>query len=182
MLAIEGNPRPGGTGSAEFGGSRASGPVLSVVPTRDFTAEVEHVYRSGGDRLWRSVFGYAGSRAVADDAVAEAFAQLLRRGTEVRDLEAWVWRTAFRVAAGDLQRQRRDGNEMMDDIVADEPVDSLDLVAALRILSEMQRKSVVLHDYAGYRAAEVATMIGSTEAAVRVHVMRGRRRLRDALE
>ena len=29
----------------------------------------------------------------------------------------------------------------------------------------MQRKAVVLHDYAGYRAAEVARITGSTEAA-----------------
>ena len=61
-------------------------------------------------------------------------------------------------------------------------MDSIDLVAALRTLSEMQRKSVVLHDYAGYRDAEVAEMIGSTEAAVRVHLMRGRRACRAELD
>lgn len=148
---------------------------------RDFAAEVEALYRADGARLWRAVCGYAGQRAVADDAVAEAFAQLLRRGAEVRDPKAWVWRSAFRIAAGDLKRQRRDVVELTVDVGYEAPDDSLDLVAGLGELSEMQRKSVVLHDYAGFRAAEVADMIGSTEAAVRVHLLRGRRRLRTML-
>jgi RNA polymerase sigma-70 factor (ECF subfamily) len=56
-----------------------------------------------------------------------------------------------------------------------------DLVVALAKLSEKQRASVVLHDAAGYPAKEIARIVGSTEAAVRVHVMRGRRRLRELL-
>ena len=40
---------------------------------------------------------------------------------------------------------------------------------------------MVLHDAARYPAKEVARIVGSTEAAVRVHLMRGRRRLRELL-
>ena len=40
----------------------------------------EEVYRRDGDRLWRSLLGFSGDREIADDAVAEAFAQLLQRG------------------------------------------------------------------------------------------------------
>lgn len=179
MVAIGEHERPRRAASERF--RRSDAPELLVPSAGDFVADVERVYRTEGARLWRSVAGYAGSRAVADDAVAEAFAQLLRRGPEVLDPKAWVWRAAFRIAAGDLQRQRRDTNELLQDFPADVPVDSLDLVAALRTLSDMQRKSVVLHDYTGYRAAEVARMIGSTEAAVRVHLLRGRKKLRSIL-
>ena len=56
-----------------------------------------------------------------------------------------------------------------------------ELVASLALLSPKQRLAVVLHDAAGYSAAEVARVIGSSPAAVRVHLMRGRRRLRDLL-
>ena len=38
---------------------------------------------------------------MADEAVAETFAQLLRRGEAVEDPAAWAWRTAFRIAAAD---------------------------------------------------------------------------------
>jgi RNA polymerase sigma-70 factor (ECF subfamily) len=57
-----------------------------------------------------------------------------------------------------------------------------DLVVALGALFERQRTAVVLHEAAGYPAREVARIVGSTEAAVRVHLMRGRRRLRELLE
>ena len=153
----------------------------SATASGDFVGDVEELYRTEATKLSRSLFGYSASRSITEDAVAESFTQLLRRGAEVRDPRAWVWRTAFRVAAGELQRQRRLANEVLVDLVTDEPDDMLDMVAALQTLSEMQRKAVVLHDYAGHRAAEVARMIGSTEAAVRVHLMRGRRRLRDQL-
>jgi DNA-directed RNA polymerase specialized sigma24 family protein len=45
---------------------------------------VEAVYREHGAHLWRSLLLYTGDRDVASDAVAEAFAQAIRRGDEVR--------------------------------------------------------------------------------------------------
>ena len=56
------------------------------------------------------------------------------------------------------------------------------LIAALRMLSPKQRGSLVLHHYAGYPVRDVARILGSTSAAVRVHLSRGRRRLRALLE
>jgi RNA polymerase sigma-70 factor, ECF subfamily len=142
---------------------------------------IERLYRERGDWIWRGLLAFSGDPEVASDAVAEAFAQVLRRGDEVRDPERWVWRAAFRIAAGELKERRRTevaaetGSYEME-----EP--ARDLVVALGALSERQRASVVLHDAAGYPAREVARIVGSTEAAVRVHLLRGRRRLRVLLE
>jgi RNA polymerase sigma-70 factor (ECF subfamily) len=55
-------------------------------------------------------------------------------------------------------------------------------MAALRQLSPMQRGALVLHYYAGYPVRDAARILGSTSAAVRVHLSRGRRRLRGLLE
>jgi RNA polymerase sigma factor (sigma-70 family) len=41
---------------------------------------------------------------------------------------------------------------------------------------------LVLRYYAGYSVREIAEIVGSTAATVRVHLSRGRRRLRDVLE
>jgi RNA polymerase sigma-70 factor (ECF subfamily) len=145
---------------------------------------VEHVYRSQGARLWRSVLAFAGDAEVANDAVAEAFAQLLRRGAEVRDPARWVWRAAFRLAAGELKRRGAFGS-LDADLAhpAPEPVPADEaLLAALGRLSPKQRGAVVLHHYAGYPVKEVAEIIGSTTAAVRVHLSQGRKRLRSMLE
>jgi RNA polymerase sigma-70 factor, ECF subfamily len=142
--------------------------------------EVERLYRERGDRIWRAVLAFSADQEVASDAVAEAFAQVLRRGDEVRDPERWIWRAAFRIAAGELKERKRKGVAVSPgSYEMEEP--ARDLVLALGALSERQRVSVVLHDGAGYPAREVARIIGSTEAAVRVHLMRGRRRLRELL-
>jgi RNA polymerase sigma-70 factor, ECF subfamily len=142
--------------------------------------EIERLYRERGDRIWRGLLAFSGDPEVASDAVAEAFAQVLRRGDEVRDPERWIWRAAFRIAAGELKERRRSGVAMeTGSYEMEEP--ARDLVVALGALSERQRVSVVLHDAAGYPAREVARIVGSTEAAVRVHLMRGRRRLRELL-
>ena len=53
-------------------------------------ARVEAVYRSVHPRLWRSLLSYTGDAELASDAEAEAFAQVLRRGDAVDDVEAWV--------------------------------------------------------------------------------------------
>lgn len=146
-------------------------------------ASIDAVYRANADRLWRSVRAYAGDADVASDAVAEAFAQLIRRGDGVDDPAAWVWRTAFRIAAGDLKVRRDRATAQLVDLAAVSGPDSemIDVLRALALLSPMQRSAVLLHDYAGFSAREAAGINGSTEAALRVHLMRGRRKLRTLL-
>jgi RNA polymerase sigma-70 factor (ECF subfamily) len=68
---------------------------------------LERLYREDGARLWRALVAFSGDREVASDAVAEAFAQALGRGEELRDPQRWVWRAAFRIAAGELKDRRR---------------------------------------------------------------------------
>jgi RNA polymerase sigma-70 factor (ECF subfamily) len=144
-------------------------------------SRLEGVYREHGARLWRAVLLASGSREIADDAVAEAFAQALRRGPAVRDPAAWVWRTAFRIAAGELKERGRvetSGREAETGM----PEPFVDLWRALGRLPLMQRSSVVLADYAGWSHREIAKALGSTVSAVGVHVYRGRRRMRELLE
>jgi RNA polymerase sigma-70 factor, ECF subfamily len=171
----------------------ATDPGLDVDRLRD-------AYLRTHARLWRSVLAWSGSRDVADAACAEAFAQAARRGDAVRDVDAWVWRAAFRIAAGELQRRRGaplaasggiDGTLGIDELagtLADRSVDpdlpatAIDLVRALATLTAQQRACVVLRDIAGFTAPEAAVALGTTSATVRVQSMRGRRRLRELLE
>jgi RNA polymerase sigma-70 factor (ECF subfamily) len=141
---------------------------------------LERLYRKDGDRLWRAVLAFAGDREIADDAVAEAFAQALRRGDAVRDPLRWVWRAAFRIAAGELKSRRARPGVHAERWYGIEE-EAIDLMDALRRLPRKQRAAVVLHHGAGYPVRDVASIIGSTPAAVRVHLSRGRRRLRDLL-
>lgn len=150
----------------------------ATVPT---TSEIEAVYRQHGTRLWRAVFAYAQDRHVADDAVAEAFAQALRRGGTIRSPEKWVWRAAFRIAAGRLQERRR-SVPLMEVQSVRNPEPAWELLASLRELPERQRACLVLYYYGGYSTAEVSRMVRSSPAAVRMQLTRGRRRLQRLLE
>jgi hypothetical protein len=51
-------------------------------------------------RLWQALWAFGGDREIAAEAVAEAFAQGVRRGDAVVDPAAWVWKAAFRICAG----------------------------------------------------------------------------------
>lgn len=144
-------------------------------------ADLENVYRAHGDRLWRAVVAYTGDREVASDAVAEAFAQAVRRGDAIRDPASWVWKAAFRIAAGELGRRRRESGELRE-AATELPPDVSGLVSALGSLSRNQRGAVILHHYAGYPVKDVARILGSTAGAVRVHLHRGRTKLRTLLE
>jgi RNA polymerase sigma-70 factor (ECF subfamily) len=143
--------------------------------------EVERLYRTDGGRLWRAVLAYCGNREIANDAVAESFAQLLARGETVHAPLRWLWRTAFRIAAGDLKARAR-AVPPADDAVYEAPEPLIDVLRALRRLSPNQREAVILHDYADLSTAEVARIMGIGQATVRVHVSQARRRLRRLLE
>ncbi len=139
------------------------------------------LYREQADRLWRAVFAYTGDREVTSDAVAEAFAQSLRRGEALRSPKAWVWRAAFQIARGELKR-RAALSPLADERIYEVPERAWQLIAALRSLPERQRVILVLRYYADYPVRDIAEIVGSTPATVRVHLSRGRRRLRKLLE
>jgi RNA polymerase sigma-70 factor, ECF subfamily len=132
-------------------------------------------------KLWRSLLLHTADADVASDATAEAFAQLLRRGSAVRDPRAWVWRAAFRIADGELARRHRTAHvDRHDSYEMPEPV--VDLVRALGTLPLTQRTAVVLHHLGDLAVADIAAVMGTSRSAVAVHLHRGRRRLRELLE
>jgi RNA polymerase sigma-70 factor (ECF subfamily) len=142
---------------------------------------IERLYREEGRKLWWALLAYAGDREVASDAVAEAFAQALARGDAIADPRAWVWRTAFRVAAGELQRRRRIDPELPDLPDPSQP-QAYELVSILRELPGKQRAAIVMRYYADRPVSDVAAALGVSQATARVHLHRGRRRLKRLLE
>jgi RNA polymerase sigma-70 factor (ECF subfamily) len=142
--------------------------------------DFDAIYRDAGARLWRSLYAYtAGSEGIAHDAMAEAFARAIERAASIRDPVPYLYRTAFRIAAAELRR--RPSDEPLPEVPASEPVDRADLLAALRHLSPGQRAAVYLHYQADLPVREVARLMGTSTAVVKVHLSQGRRRLRSLL-
>ncbi len=142
---------------------------------------IERTFRDHQLRLWRALVLATGSADVASEAVSEAFAQAIARGEAIRDPAAWVWTAAFKIARGELAQRGSEG-PFTGELAITDPEPLVDVLRALGELTVHQRTAVVLADYAGFPHAEIAKILGSTTAAVAVHVHRGRRRLRSLLE
>jgi RNA polymerase sigma-70 factor (ECF subfamily) len=149
---------------------------------------VRQVYETDHARLWRSVYGFARSRHVADEAVAETFAQALRRGDELRDVQAWVWRTAFNIARGELQRASTRAGGLHDDVAdwsserVDEGPGLSNLMDSLSALSEDDREILVLCHVGGWTAGELGPILGESSGALRVRLHRATKRARALLD
>jgi len=143
---------------------------------------VERVWRTDGPRLWRSLVAFGGDRELASDAMAEAFAQALGRGNEVASPDRWIWRAAFRIAAGQLKERRRVVSEDVGASSIGMPEPVTDLVRALRTLTPNQRAAAVLSWYADMPTRDVSRILACSQATVRVHLSQARRRLRARLE
>jgi RNA polymerase sigma-70 factor, ECF subfamily len=150
--------------------------------------ELEQAYRDVAPDLWRAVFVYAGGeRDVADEAVAEAFAQAGEEMEQIRDLRPWLYSVAFRIARKELKHRRQAllrepvaGADAAEHRGATTDV-AVDITRALRHLSPSQRGVFVLRDVYGYSTAGAAQILRMSEVAVRVHLHAARRRLRERL-
>jgi RNA polymerase sigma-70 factor (ECF subfamily) len=133
--------------------------------------------------MWRAMYSTAGGRAdIAEDAVAEAFARAIVRSDSIRNPVAWLYKTAFRLVVQELKREARQGRQVMESETTPDVEGREDLLAALRRLSPHQRVALVLHYTEQLTVPEIARLIGSSTATVRVHLHRGRRRMRELLE
>ncbi len=132
--------------------------------------------------MFRAVYAFAGGRGqVAEEAVAEAFARALEHERGIRDPVPWMYRTAFRIAAAELRRERNEDAEPPEQDATAEPAGLGDLMGALLELSPNQRAAVVLRYEADLPVAEIARRMGMSAPTVRVHLHRGRKRLRELL-
>jgi RNA polymerase sigma factor (sigma-70 family) len=168
-----------GPRSKDFGAKR----FLDVVQDARVSPEltIEHLYREEGATLWRALASYTGMPEVASDALAEAFAQALRRGHDLTHPSAWIWRAAFRIAAGEMKRQRSETG-LTEEASTEPPEHLQELVEALRSISPNQRLAVILHDYADRPITDVCEVMGIARATVYVHLSQGRHRLRKLLQ
>jgi len=137
----------------------------------------DEVWREHGPTIWRAVYVYAGGRRdIADDAVAEAFARAMEQPNPIKNPVAYLYRLAFQAAAMERKRMT-DLREPPD--VPGPPPDGYgeDILGALRRLSPGQRAAIYLHYRVDLPVAEVAAAMGTSAAVVKVHLMRGRRKL-----
>lgn len=156
---------------------------MSVEPVSGGST-LEAVYRREAPRLWRALMAFtAGRSALAEDAVAEAFSRALAQPERIRDPVAWLYRVAFRIAAAELRREGRSFEAREASVAQVLPADE-DLGELFRALARVppnQRAAIFLHYQCDLPVADVAARLGVSRATARVHLWRGRARLRSML-
>jgi len=150
------------------------------------------LYERYGAGLYRLAYRLLGNREDAEDVVHDLFVGLpeaLRRYEERGALESWLKRVTARVA---LMRLRAGGRrrevhlavarELVGGDSSAAPPDSRLLQAAVDRLPEHLRSVLVLKEIEGYSHAEVSELLGISQGASRIRLMRAVRRLRKSLE
>ena len=151
-------------------------------------AMLERALRACADRAYTQARRTLGNATDADDAVQEAFLQLVRsapRFDGTVPFGAWLGqlvRTAcLRVLRSDRRRRRRE--EAV--VVPFNPVHDADRAEEVRALvarlPAADRAAIELHYFAGLPQAEVAMALGSSENAVALRLSRARARLRSLI-
>jgi RNA polymerase sigma-70 factor (ECF subfamily) len=150
-------------------------------PHRVVALDLGAIFDANAAALYRTILAYTGGRSdVAEEAVAEAFARATAHLDRIRDPVAWLYRVAFNVATDELRRDRHRGSGVQPEPV-ESPPEATGLFDAMRHLPPRERAAMVLFYVNDLPVAEVASRMGLASATVRVHLMKGRRRLRDLL-
>jgi RNA polymerase sigma-70 factor (ECF subfamily) len=156
-----------------------------TIESADSSQGMEELFRREAPRLWRALMAFTAGRAdVAEEAVSEAFARAVASSDRIEQPVAWLYRVAFRIAAAELRRERDQGTPRPAPAAdaATEQDGFGELFSALAKLPANQRAAVFLHYRCDLPVREVADRLGVSTATARVHLWRGRQRLRSLLK
>jgi RNA polymerase sigma-70 factor, ECF subfamily len=143
------------------------------------------------ETLRQKLFGIAmrllRCHADAEDAVQDAFCRLQKQTSPVHDLEAWLVTTLTRVCLDRLRLNARRAAKYQDDtnltdVISDDPALLADELESafrkmLQSLSTHERIAIMLREAFGYRYAEIAAILKTSESNVRQLLHRAKRRL-----
>jgi RNA polymerase sigma-70 factor (ECF subfamily) len=168
--------------------------LVALVLAND-TAAFEVLMRRYFRTAFLVAFAQLGNREDAEDVCQDAFVRVWERLQECRDpkrVSHWIMTIVRNTAHNRREyRQRRATNalEGASDIAAPSRSDRdaehnelrARLTTALLTLPPVQREVVLLHDYEGWKHADVAARLDLSELMSRRHLSDARKRLRELL-
>lgn len=155
-------------------------------------AEFEGFAADHVDGLVRAAFLMVGDQGDAEDLVQDCLLRVARRWQRVRSMEhpdAYARRVLFNLILDGRRRRARRQEELRDggppdqlqQDVATEPVERLDLLWALGTLPPRQRAILVLRYFADLPESEIATTLECAPGTVKSSAARGLARLRETI-
>jgi RNA polymerase sigma-70 factor, ECF subfamily len=161
--------------------------VMEEFP-RAVTGSFDDVVRERQVQVLRTAYRIVGNWADAEDVAQEVFVRLHRHGLGFPNqaaLGAWLYRVTVNRCL-DHTRTARPSGELPElhsqsdsaEAAAIREQQKQKLMASLALLPPKERAAVVLREIEGLSTAEVAEILGSTEATVRSQVAKAVIRLR----
>lgn len=151
----------------------------------DIEKEIREAVSQYGDTLYRVCMVILCNEQDVQDAVQDTFCRYLEKKPEFRDEEhkkAWLIRVATNICRDMIRfRIRHPG------VSIDEVENTLAAPEQKRIFRELlelpvrQKTVLYLHYVEGYQIREIADILGITQSAVKLRLMRGRKQMRGVL-
>ncbi len=139
-----------------------------------------------GNSLYRLCSVMTGNRDDADDAVQECFLKYVEKAPDFNDGEhekAWLIRVASNICKDILRKRKHQSFISLEEIrnfgTCEDNAQILELLISLE---EKYRIVIHLHYVEGYKAREIAGLLGISEAAVKKRLQRGREALKEIYE
>lgn len=144
------------------------------------------MYEATVDGLASFAYGMLGNRAAAEDAVQQAFLELVTAAPGLRgdgrSLRVWLYRSVRFTCLDELRRRGRRPEHLTDRLPEyyEEPVPDVapELEEALARLSDRQRSLLMLRHVAGLSPDEIARVTRSNRGAVYAAIARAEKKLR----
>ena len=146
----------------------------------DRVTRLEALYRAEYAGMVRLAYTVVGDLAEAEEIVQDSLLEVFRRWDEINRPGAYLRCAVVSRCRSALHRRR-----LMERHPVEPPglcTETSELWDVLAKLTEDQRIAVVLRFYGGYRASEIAAIVGMPAATVRSHIRRGLAVLRKELE
>lgn len=166
--------------------------IMNGIRTRN-EAAFATAYRQTASGLASFAAGIVDDRRFAEDAVQQAFLELVQAAPSIkgdgRSLRAWLFRSVRFTCIDELRRRARRPEHLaasVPDVGVEPPQTALDtdpaLAAAMGRLTPRQRTLLALRHIAGMDGNEVADVVGGNRAAIYAATKRAERRLRKILD
>ena len=166
--------------------------VMDGIRARDESAYAV-AYGQTADVLASFANGLVHDRAFAEDAVQQAFLELVTASPSIRgdgrSLRAWLFRSVRFTCLDEIRRRRRHPETPTERLpetggsAVDATIENIDpaLLDAMSRLSERQRTLLSLKYVVGLNGNEIADVVGGNRAAVYAATRRAERHLRGLL-
>lgn len=165
----------------------------SVSESRTVEQKIEAAVREHTQLVFKICYAVARNHHDAEDATQEVFLRVWRnapRLEEIKDLRSWIARIAWNVA---IDRKRRRPEQQMDEYfevsqrarAEDEVISGQMLMLLERAIARLPRKereALILASVEEMSMAEIAQVLGASEATVRGRVFRARQQLRERMK